>query len=230
MRIVLTYRSGALSLNVPALDGLTAAEVAEAAYVVTHVPPTHDYGVTGASAIASAYFAQPNCGQALAPLVVGDTVHAAGGVLELVAETGGTPDGWGRQEPVFQVAEGYPAGYVLRLSETVPPPDQIAYAEDSRDRLWTGRGADVWTCLTDSAGRTRPVLWRTLWEDHGPMVPLAPVAVAGPPAEHHAQQARYASDLVIGTSAGVYTGTELRTPAFPARSSPHAATRGIPVV
>lgn len=230
MRIVLTYRSGSLSLNVPALDGLTAAEVAEAAYVVTHVPPTHDYGVPGAAAIAGAYFAQPTPGQALAPLVVGDTVHAAGGVLELVAETGGTPDAWGRQEPVFQVAEGYPAGYVLRLGETVAPPDQIAYAEDSRDRLWTGKGAGVWTCLTDSGGRTRPVLWRTLWADEGPMTPLAPVAVAGPPAEHAAQDARLAPELVIGTGSGVYAATGRRTPATPSRSSPHAATRGIPIV
>lgn len=225
MRIVLTYRSGSLSLTVPALDGLTAAEVAEAAYVVTHIPPTHHYGVRGAAEIAAAYFARPGGGQVLAPLAVGDTVHAAGAVLELVAETGGTPDAWGRQDPVFHVAEGYPGGYTMRVDGTTPPPDQIAYAEDSRDRLWTGRGAGVWRCLTDSAGSTRPVLWRTLWDDEGPMVPLVPTAVAGPAAEHAAQAARAArSEMVSGR--GSY-GT---APAPAPRSSPYASTRGVPVV
>lgn len=207
MRIVLTYRSGSLSLDVPALDGYTAAEVAEAAYVVTHVPPTHHYGAAGASEIAAAYFARPSGGQCLAPLAVGDTVHAAGAVLELVGETGGTPDAWGRQDPVFRTIEGYPGGYAVRVDKSTPPPDQIAYAEDSRDRLWTGKGAGMWRCLTDAAGSTRPVSWWTLWEDEGPMIPLAPAAVAAA-----APRPRIESDMIVGQSSGVYAAVPRRVP------------------
>lgn len=182
MHIVLTYRGapgGALTLDVPELRGMTGPQVADAAYAVTHTPPCNDYGLSGATAIGAAYFRRPPGRQILAPLQVGDLVHAAGMVLRLVAEKTGETNVWGRHSPVFATIEGTgPAGEPLHVSSRVAPPDEIAYAEDARDRLWTGKGAGVWSCLTDPAGRTAPVSWRKVWLDHGPLRPLAPVPVS----------------------------------------------------
>ena len=178
MHLVLTYRAtGALTLNVPALTGMDPAAVAQAAYVVSHTPPTNHYGMAGASAIAAVYFARPSTGSRLSPLTLGDLVHAGGAVLELVGEHDGPPDAWGRMTPEFAVVEDHRTP-PLTVAAAVPPPDHVAYVEDNRDRLWTGRGAGVWRCLTDPPRRTVPQSWQTVWELHGPLVPLLPVGTA----------------------------------------------------
>lgn len=181
MIIVLTYRSpgGSLTLDVPRLRGLTPEQVATGAYVATHTPPADRYAVPAAGDIAAAYFAAPPGRQTLAPLAVGDLVHAGGAVLELAHEVAGETNVWGSHDPVWKVREAHGgAGSVMHVTSTVVPPDEIAYAEDSRDRLWTGRGGGIWRCLTDPAGRTVPVSWRQAWMDHGPLRPLLPVTVS----------------------------------------------------
>jgi hypothetical protein len=175
MHVVLTYRAtGALTLNVPALTGMDPAEVAVAAYVVSHTPPTNHYGTPGAAAIAAAYFARPSSGSRLSPMTVGDLVHAGGVVAELTGERDGPQDAWGRMTPEFTIVEDH-RPQTLTLAAAVPPPDLVAYVEDNRDRLWTGKGAGVWRCLTDPPRRTVPQNWATVWELHGPLVPLLPV-------------------------------------------------------
>ncbi len=182
MNIVLNYRrtGGAIAVDVPALTPVvaTALEIAQSAYSFTRQPPPGRCGNDAARLIADAYYQDQRAGaHPLLPLAVGDRVHAAGAVLELAAEL---PGG----EPVFRAVERC-AAHAVAVSGQLPPPVQIAYAEDSRDRLWTGKGAGIWTCLTDTARRTAPVSWWKLWEDHGPMVPLVPAVTAAEMADAH---------------------------------------------
>lgn len=175
MHVVLSYRStnGALALSVPALDSLTALEVAHAAYAVTHLPPSVSYPVAGAREIAVAYFARPSGAQALAPLSTGDVVHAGGAVLR-VADERRLPgiDVRPRHAPVFEIIEAGAAGPVMYVTASVAPPEGVRYALDRRGRMWTGSGAGVWTCLTDPAGRTHAMAWRSVFLDYGPLQPL----------------------------------------------------------
>lgn len=57
------------------------------------------------------------------------------------------------------------------LDDLHPPSDGIAYVEDGDDRLWTGRGGDIWTCLTGSLTGVF-MSWRSLWWSYGPLTPL----------------------------------------------------------
>ncbi len=77
-----------------------------------------------------------------------------------------------------------PVGPCLYVSVRTPPPDGIAYAEDSRDRLWTGRGYGEWRCLTDPAGRTAAGGWERIWVEHGPLTPLVPVTLLALPPDN----------------------------------------------
>lgn len=202
MHLVLTYRAtGALTLNVPALTGMDPAEIAEAAYVVSHTPPTNHYGKPGAADIAAAYFARPSSAARLSPLTLGDLVHAAGSVLELVGEHEGPADAWGRMAPEFAVVEQYGAPRLV-VAAKVPPPDHVAYAEDNRDRLWTGKGAGVWRCLTDAPRRTVPQSWQTVWEMHGPLVPLLPVGTS-PAAADGADASEWQDRTALDAHAGI---------------------------
>lgn len=188
MHIVLSYRStgNALALDVPALDGMTAEQVAAAAYAVTtrafvQLPSTGRVGPAARHISAAYYTGQRAGGVSMVPMHVGDRVHAAGAVLQLATERTGEPDAWGHYTPTFRTLETFTGcGSGMALSGRVAPPDQIAYAEDCRDRLWTGRGAGIWTCLRDPAGRTAPVSWWKAWEQYGPLVPLVPATVTSP--------------------------------------------------
>jgi hypothetical protein len=179
MHLVLSYRStnGALALSVPAMNGFTPLEAAHAAYVATHMPPSETYPAFGAREIAVAYFARPSSAQALAPLSLGDVVHAGGAVLRLVAEQPQPGlDVRPRHAPVFEVIEAGVAGPVMYVTASVAPPDNVRYVLDRRGRVWTGSGGGVWTCLTDPSGRAPAVSWRSAFLDFGPLQPLVAAA------------------------------------------------------
>lgn len=181
MSITLHYAlDGPLTVRVPDM-GLTEREWAEAAYAATNAPFTNRYDVPGALEVAAGLERAGALSGPLAPLGVGDRVEAGGRVLTCVAVDAreGMADGWGLGVPSFTEPRpvDVPTGPRLRVSAELPPPEMLAYVEDARDRLWTGKGAGVWQCLTDPAGRTMPMMWGRVWEEHGPLTPLVPVVI-----------------------------------------------------
>lgn len=175
---------GAVTLRVPDM-GLTAREWAEAAYAATNAPFTNRYAVLGALEVAAALERAGLLSGPVRPLGVSDRVEVCGRTLTCIAVDDRAVDGWGLGVPTFTEPRPVevPRGPRLRVSAELPPPEMIAYAEDSRDRLWTGRGAGQWRCLTDPAGRTMPMMWGRVWEEYGPLTPLVPVQVVQPQPE-----------------------------------------------
>jgi hypothetical protein len=181
VHIVISRATGdAVALVVPDLTGLTPDEVARAVYAASLGPHWRSImsavigtaSIPGASAVLDRW-TRYLAGRPHLPLNLGDRVHAAGAVLELTSDTV-------RHGPLFTVVESMrPADHPMPLSAVVPPPDEVAYVEDDRDRLWTGKGAGTWRCLTDAAGRTVPQSWSKVWADHGPLTPLVAWPVAG---------------------------------------------------
>jgi hypothetical protein len=169
-----------LPLTVPDM-GLSPREWAHAVFTATNVPPTNRYGVPGALEVAAAYAREAQLAQlAHPPFGPGDVVHVGGYAVQCVA-VDRRADAWGVGVPTFAdpVELGAPDGPLMDVGMHLPPPDAIAYVEDNRDRLWTGKGAGEWRCLTDPAGRTAAGLWPVVWREHGPLVPLVPARVVG---------------------------------------------------
>jgi hypothetical protein len=166
-----------LILAVPDM-GLSPGEWARAVFTATHVPSTLNYGIPGAlevaAAIANTY--ADTTTPAVRPLAPGDVIEGAGRSVTCLTVTK-RGDGWGVGDAAFSDPDVIdpPVGPRLHVGPLQPPPDAIAYAEDIRDRLWTGKGFGPWRCLTDPAGRTSPGMWAAVWREHGPLTPLVPV-------------------------------------------------------
>lgn len=91
----------------------------------------------------------------------------------------------GQVQPTVPVLERLASALGMRLIVTYntakqlivdvdnPPPDHVAYCEDAYDRLWTGRGHGLWTCL--HGGSRSGKSWSSLWKACGPMTPLGPI-------------------------------------------------------
>jgi hypothetical protein len=183
LTLTLAYGNGArVRLLVPDI-GLTPREWAAAAYAATNQPATTRYGVDGAADVARAIWRDHATEAACRALGVGDAVHVLGTAVTCLAVSDEPRDAWCVATPTFDggAAVPAPAGPGLHVSADTPPPESVAYAEDARDRRWTGKGYGVWRCLTDLAGRTRPAAWGSVWRDHGPLVPLVPVTVLPEP-------------------------------------------------
>lgn len=174
-----------IRITVPDM-GLDPREWAMAVFAAARVPLTNQYGVPGALEVAAALadMHTRDLGRVVPALCEGDRVEAAGQVVRLLAVDHTGTDAWSLPVPTFAPAEPVapaPAGPVMYVSAQQPPPDVVAYAEDARDRLWTGKGAGMWRCLTDPAGRTDAGPWAMVWREHGPLVPLVAVQVATEP-------------------------------------------------
>lgn len=174
-----------IRITVPDM-GLDPREWAMAAFAATRIPLTNQYGVPGALEVAAALadMHTREHGRVVPALSEGDRVVAGDQVVTLLAINHTGTDAWSLPEPSFSPPAPVappPAGPVMYVSAQQPPPDVVAYAEDARDRLWTGKGAGMWRCLTDPAGRTEAGMWSVVWVEYGPMVPLVPVQVATEP-------------------------------------------------
>lgn len=168
-------RGQSLVLRVPEM-GLTPREWAAAVFAATHIPHTTRYGVPGAQEVAHAMSRLPR--ERVLRMAAGDRVTVDGRVVQCLAVEGDA-DAWGVRTAVFSdpEVEPLPAGPRMYVDAEAAPPEAVAYCEDERDRLWTGRGAGTWRCLTDPAGRTAPGQWASVWREYGPLVPLVPVRV-----------------------------------------------------
>lgn len=164
--------------------GLSAREWAQAVFAATNIPFTTQYGVPGALEVAAALqrAGEPTSDSARR-FGVGDRLEVSGQHLTCIAVDDRGVDAWGVGVPTFTDPEPVPAppGPAMHVSKIAPPPVSVAYVEDARDRLWTGRGAGEWRCLTDAVGRTWPGLWASVWENYGPLTPLVPVQRADGP-------------------------------------------------
>ena len=174
-----------VQLSVPDM-GLTPREWAEAVFTATNVPPTSRYGVPGALEVAAALERvgiEP--GPSGGRFGVSDRLEVGGQTLTCVAVDNRGVDAWGLGTATFTEPQPLPSplGPPMHVSAATPPPDAVAYVEDERDRLWTGRGAGEWRCLTDPAGRTAPLMWAGVWREHGPLTPLVPVRLVDAPGQ-----------------------------------------------
>lgn len=165
LMIIDKKRSRHVTVRVPDM-GLTSHEWATAVFAATHSPMGVRFHAPGSREVASALWQLETPTEALG---VGDGVSVHGHIVWMVRVDGDTP--------TFTAAEPLPAppGPAMYVSADVAPPEAVAYVEDNRDRLWTGRGLGEWRCLTDPVGRTVPLMWAGVWRDHGPLTPLVPV-------------------------------------------------------
>lgn len=179
------------SVTIPVPDmGLTGTEWGVAVYEASRSPHATRHTAPGAGEVATAISTDYRLSARVWPLRVGGMVVIDGTVVRLVrVDEGGVPTFGGPE------ADPAPRGPLMEVSATVPPPDQVAYAEDERDRLWTGRGAGTWRCLTDAAGATEPGGWEATWMRYGPLVPLVPVDVMEPQPREWAEPHRAGSGL-----------------------------------
>jgi hypothetical protein len=170
--------AAALELAVPDM-GLTEREWAQAAFVATGAPFSNRYGVPGALEVAVALESAGALAGPVRPVGDGDRVEVGGKVLRCIAVDEHRVDAWGLGVPTFTEPQPVPVprGPVMRVSGACPPPEAVAYCEDARDRLWTGKGGGEWRCLTDPAGRTAPLLWAGVWREHGPLTPLVQAVI-----------------------------------------------------
>lgn len=169
-----------VSVRVPDM-GLTPRHWAEAVFQATNAPDAYQYGTPGAREVDRALRAGRQSRFWRRGLTPGDSVEVLGKRVRCVDVQG---RGSGASPiPTFAEAElvQVPLGPAMYVSADAPPPDAVAYVEDARDRLWTGRGHGEWVCLTDPAGRAAPGLWGSVWREHGPLVPLVPVDVLSEP-------------------------------------------------
>lgn len=173
---ILYAHSPSVSVRVPDM-GLTLAEWGQAVFLATHIPTAHNYRTPGAREVDRALRAGRHSGDFARPLKEGDGVLVSGSMVRCIAVdyVGGVAR--------FSGPEPMPApmGPMMHVSAETAPPDAVAYVEDRRDRLWTGRGLGTWRCLTDPAGRTAAGSWARVWVEHGPLVPLVPVDVLPEP-------------------------------------------------
>lgn len=164
-----------VSVRVPDM-GLTFREWALAAYTATNAPGAASYGdVAGAAEVDHALRAGRHSRYWRRGLGPGDSVEILRKRMRCIAVD--TPAGRPLGVPTFTepVAEETLPGPLMHVCADDAPPDSVAYVEDERDRLWTGRGHGEWRCLTDPAGRTSPRQWASVWREHGPLTPLVPV-------------------------------------------------------
>lgn len=162
-----------VTVRVPDM-GLTLHEWALAVHQATNAPGADRYAAAGAAEVDRALQAGNHSRYWRRGTGPGDAIEILGQRVRWRAV-----DGEGAASlPRFTdpaPAAGLPLGPAMHVSVDTPPPDAVAYVEDERDRLWTGRGHGEWRCLTDPAGRTASGQWATVWREYGPLTPLVPV-------------------------------------------------------
>jgi hypothetical protein len=171
LRIAVRYNNGSIyGGNIPD-NGLTIWEWAHAVHAYAAGEPVTGDDQPGVEEIRAAFHAFSELAHPLPPLRPGDVVEVDGRRVTVESVTPG-----GRPPVVF--TQPYSADMIDRpecmVAGNVPPPDGIAYVEDQRDRLWTGRGFGQWRCVTGGITGTYSPSWQQLWRDHGPLTPLVP--------------------------------------------------------
>lgn len=195
LKLTVVYHSGHRPLSVTVPDmGLTRTEWAEAAYAVLLTSVAGSSAAPGAAEFDHALRSDSIALAAARPMRPGDRVMLQGRQLTLLSVSGVGQHA--TNVPAFSAPAPLPVptGPMMHVDAHTAPPEALAYVEDARDRLWTGRGYGEWRCLTDPAGRTSPAPWASVWREHGPLTPLVPV------------------DLIVEPTGDEYTGGPHRDP------------------